>query len=115
MPIIVCFEGNLAADATHTTTPTGKDLAEATVLCNRRTKRAGEWQGTEPTRYNIKAWERHATHLADLTKGTRVVIIGHVETSSWETPTGDRRYRDTVVIDSLGIVPSSRSDEQSCS
>lgn len=110
MPIIVCFEGRLAADPELTHTPnTHTAVTEAVVLINRRTKRAtpdgqGEqaWTDAEPTRYTVKAWKRRAEQMAGLTKGDSVVVIGHVETESWITTEGDKRYQDTVVVDAIG-------------
>ena len=47
--------------------------------------------------------QRRAEELATLGKGQAVVVIGHVETDSWEAEDGSgRRYRDTVVVDAIG-------------
>ena len=103
MPIIICFEGHLAADPSSARTPhTDTPVCEAVVMVNRRTKRDGDWADATPTRYAIKAWKKHAEALATCTTGTGVVVIGHVETESWEDQDGRRRYTDTVVVDSLG-------------
>ncbi|MGY0541383.1 single-stranded DNA-binding protein [Nocardioides sp. YJ-D4] len=103
MPIIVCFEGRLAADPELNQTPnTGTSVAEAVVLINHAKKNGEEWVEGEPTRFYLKAWKRRAGALGSLGKGASVVVVGHVETESWTTDKGDRRWRDTVVADHLG-------------
>lgn len=107
MPIIVCFEGRLAADPELTKTPnTATSVCEAVVLSNHRTKKetdqGEQWVDGEPTRYYLKAWRRRAEALGSLRKGSSVVVVGHVETESWTDGDGNRRWRDTVVVDHLG-------------
>ena len=107
MPIIVCFEGNLAEDPQLARTPnTGTAVCEAVVLVSHRTRRqtdqGEEWVDAPSTRYELKAWRRRAEALASLRRGASVVVIGHVETESWEDDEGKRHYRDKVVVDSLG-------------
>lgn len=104
MPIVVCFEGRLAAAPELTETPnTGTAVAEAVVLINHAKKNGEEWIEGEPTRYYLKAWKRRAEALGSLSKGSSVVVVGHVETESWtDKETGERRWRDTVVVDHLG-------------
>jgi len=102
MPIIVCFEGRLAASPKLDRTANDTAVAEAVVLCNRRTKKGEEWVDAEPTRYNIKAWKKRAEALGELTTGTSVVVIGHVETESWSNEAGEKKYQDTVVVDAIG-------------
>ncbi|MFI5627538.1 single-stranded DNA-binding protein [Nocardioides sp. NPDC051685] len=107
MPIIVCFEGRLAADPELTSTPnTGTSVCEAVVLVNHRTKQetdiGEQWIDGEPTRYYLKAWRRRAEALGSMSKGSSVVVVGHVETESWTDGEGKRHWRDTVVVDHLG-------------
>jgi single-stranded DNA-binding protein len=53
MPVIICFEGRLAADPqlAHTAN-TETPVAEGVVLVNRRTRRGEEWVDAQPTRYS---------------------------------------------------------------
>ncbi|WP_215817379.1 single-stranded DNA-binding protein [Pimelobacter sp. 30-1] len=121
MPIIICFEGSLAADPIARTTTDGTTVTEAVVLVNPTTKTGSRRPGASPTRYIIKAWRDRGRALATLTTGAGVVIIGHVETETWipdtsnpndpvdlvdqpapSSPAPKRRYRDTVVVDSIG-------------
>lgn len=104
MPIIVCFEGRLAADPDASHTPNDTAVTEAVVLINHRgTNDAGEWVDlSDPTRYQIKAWRSRAAALATKKKGDSLVIIGHVKTESWTTDDGTKRYRDVVQVDAIG-------------
>lgn len=106
MPIIVCFAGHLGAEPElRHTTRKGTAVAEVPVYVNRRQRAENEsgWEDGEPTRYWIRAWRRRAEQLASLPSGAGVVVIGHVETESWvDKESGEKRYRDTVVVDELG-------------
>ncbi|KQY61444.1 single-stranded DNA-binding protein [Nocardioides sp. Root140] len=103
MPIIICFEGRLATEPELIKTPnTDTSVCEAVVMVNHRKKAGEEWVDADATRYEIKAWKRRAEALAARTIGDSIVVIGHVETTSWETDNGTKRYRDTVVVDAIG-------------
>jgi single-strand DNA-binding protein len=100
--ILTAFEGQLAAEPVLEETTNGTPVCTATVLINRRKKQGTEWVDAEPTRRNIKAWRTTATKLGALTKGTTVVVIGDVETESWVDDEGTKRWRETVVVESIG-------------
>lgn len=105
MPVIICFEGHLATSPIATqTSDTQTPVTTAVVMVNRRAKDiVGNWEDATATRYAIKAWKRRAEALAELEKGSRIVVIGHVETESWtDKESGSRHYRNTVLVDSLG-------------
>jgi len=99
------FEGNLAAtpQLSHTT---GSQIpvTEAVVLVNRRVKDdADQWVDAEPTRHRIKAWRTLAEHLANLPKGTTVLVVGTITTDTWpDKDTGQKRTSDVVVVDAIG-------------
>lgn len=109
MPIIACFEGRIAAEPTLDRTVTDLPTCEAVVLVNRRTKRGDDWVDATPTRYYLKAWRRRAEQLAQLPTGASVVVIGHVETDSWTNDQGEKRYRDQVIVDHIGLSLGNRA------
>ncbi|WP_194839795.1 single-stranded DNA-binding protein [Aeromicrobium yanjiei] len=97
------FEGNLA-DNPHLSHVTDSQIpvTEAVVLVNRRTKDdADQWTDAEPTRYRIKAWRSLAEHLANLPKGTTVLVVGNTTTEAW-LDNGQKRTSDVVVVQAIG-------------
>jgi len=99
------FEGNLA-DTPQLSHTTGSQIpvTEAVVLVNRRVKDdADQWVDAEPTRHRIKAWRTLAKHLANLPKGTTVLVVGTITTDTWpDKETGQKRTSDVVVVDAIG-------------
>lgn len=102
--IITAFEGQLAATPEYDQTPNGTPVCTGVVLINRRTKNdQGDWVDAEPTRRRIKAWRNNAKKLALLERGQTVVVIGTVETETWnDRDTGDKRTSEVVIVDSVG-------------
>lgn len=112
----VTFEGNLADHPKLVHVQGGVTaVLEAVVLVNRRTKKTpahfigqptsseGEWSDAEPTRHRIKAWNRLAENIATLSKGSRVLVVGHTETEAWaDNQTQAKRTADVVVVDAIG-------------
>ncbi|MFJ2758778.1 single-stranded DNA-binding protein [Nocardioides sp. NPDC087217] len=98
----------------HRDPNTGTAVAEAVVLINHAKKNGEEWVEGEPTKYYLKAWRRRVEALGSLSKGSSVVVVGHVETESW-TGKGDRERRrcDTVVVNHLGETVSATVAAQS--
>lgn len=99
------FEGNLA-DAPQLNHTTGSQIpvTEAVVLVNRRVQDdTDQWVNAEPTRHRIKAWRSHAEHLANLPKGTTVLVVGTTTTETWpDKETGQKRTSDIVIVDAIG-------------
>jgi single-strand DNA-binding protein len=99
------FEGNLA-DAPQLNHTIGSQIpvTEAVVLVNRRVKDdADQWVDAEPTRHRIKAWRSLAEHLANLPKGTTVLVVGTTTTEAWpDKETGQKRTSDVVIVDAIG-------------
>jgi single-strand DNA-binding protein len=101
----VTFEGNLADDPQVRFTHTGTQITELTVLVNRRRQNdAGEWVDDESTRHTCKAFRQLGENIADtLAKGDRVLVVGTLVTDTWnDKHTGDKRTRQTVLVDAIG-------------
>jgi single-strand DNA-binding protein len=99
------FEGNLA-DTPQLNHTTGSQIpvTEAVVLVNRRVKDdADQWVDAEPTRHRIKAWRYLAEHLANLPKGTTVLVVGTTTPEARpDKETGQKRTSDVVIVDAIG-------------
>jgi single-strand DNA-binding protein len=101
------FQGNLTADPKLRYTTGSTPVAEFRVLVSHRVKDSNEqWIDAEPTGHNVKVYGRLAEATVDqLTKGTRVIVIGRVETDAWPEPsTGEKRTTTRVIVDRHGTI-----------
>jgi single-strand DNA-binding protein len=99
--------GNVSRDPELRQTPNGNSVASFGVATNYSWKdRAGESQ--EKTEFhNVVAWDDLAQHIAqNFKKGRKVYIRGRLQTRSWETPDGNKRYTTEIIGESalaLGV------------
>ena len=99
--------GNVTRDPELRQTPNGNSVVSFGIATNYSWKdRAGETQ--EKTEFhNIVAWDELAKNIADtMRKGRKVYIRGRLQTRSWETPDGNKRYTTEIITDSalaLGV------------
>jgi single-strand DNA-binding protein len=100
--------GNLTRDPELRQTPNGDSVVNFGVATNFSWKnRMGEQQ--EKTEFhNIVAWGELAQSIAEsFKKGRKVYVAGRLQTRSWETPEGTKRYTTEVVAEralALGVV-----------
>lgn len=99
--------GNVSRDPELRQTPNGNSVVSFGVATNFAWKdRAGESQ--EKTEFhNVVAWDELAKSIAEaFRKGRKVYIRGRLQTRSWETPEGNKRYTTEIIADgalALGI------------
>ena len=101
------FQGNLTADPRLRYTTGGTPVAEFRVLVSHRVKDSNDqWIDAEPTGHNVKVYGRLAEATVDqLTKGSRVIVIGRTETDAWPEPeTGEKRTTTRVIVDRHGTI-----------
>ena len=102
--------GNVTRDPELRQTPNGDSVCSFGVATNFSWKdRSGQDQ--EKTEFhNIVAWGELAKSLAEtVKKGRKVYIAGRLQTRSWETPDGQKRYTTEIVADkalALGVADS---------
>jgi single-strand DNA-binding protein len=103
----IAFTGNLTADPELRFTPSGAAVANFSVVVNSRRfdKRTGEWTDTEPTFWRCTIWRQAAENVAEsLTRGMRVMVLGRLESRSWEDrETGTKRTSLEVQVDEIGV------------
>ena len=103
--------GNITRDPELRQTPNGDAVCSFGVATNFSWKdRSGQDQ--EKTEFhNIVAWGELARALSEtVKKGRKVYIAGRLQTRSWETPDGKKKYTTEIVADkalALGV-----SDEE---
>ena len=104
----VSITGNLTDDPELRFTASGVPVANFRVAVTARVPDGkGGWQEGETGFYRVTAWRSLAENVADsVTKGARVVILGKLKTSTWETPEGEKR--STVEIQADEVAPSLR-------
>jgi single-strand DNA-binding protein len=101
------FQGNLTADPKLHYTNGGTAVADFRVLVSHRVKdRDEQWIDAEPTGHNVRVYGRLAEAVIDqLSKGSRVVVVGRSETNAWGDPeTGEKRTTTRVIVDRHGTV-----------
>ncbi len=102
--------GNVTRDPEFRQTPNGESVCSFGVATNFSWKdRAG--QNQEKTEFhNVVAWGNNAKSLSEnIKKGRKIYISGRLQTRSWETPDGKKRWTTEIITDkalALGVVDS---------
>ena len=104
------FTANLVAPAELKFAASGKAVAKARVAENHRGKNAqtGEWEDQGTSWRNLVAFGAQAEKLAEVPKGSPLVVIGR-ETARAYTKDGEERQWIEVAVDSFGIAPKGQS------
>jgi single-strand DNA-binding protein len=76
--------GNLAADPELRFTPSGDAVANFSVASTPRVFKNNEWVDGETLWMRCAVWKEQAESVAELTKGTRVVVTGKLKQRSYE-------------------------------
>ncbi len=101
----VILMGNLTRDPELRYTPTGTPVVECGLAVNNRRKTpTGEWV-EEPCFVDITLWQRQAEIASEyLSKGSPVLIEGHLKLDSWTTNDGQKRSKLRVVGERLQLL-----------
>jgi single-strand DNA-binding protein len=96
----VTLLGNLTREPELRNTPTGQEVVSLSLALNRNYKaKDGEW--AEATDYiDIVAWGTLASQAAlYLTKGSRVLVVGRLQSRSWEQDGVKRNKVEVLATD----------------
>ena len=93
----VSIIGNITSPAELRFTQGGKAVASVTVAVNRK---RGDKEETDFHRVTV--WEGMAENVARLEKGTRVVVVGRLTSSKYQTKEGDERVGWDITADAFG-------------
>lgn len=110
----VILVGNMARDPELRSTQTGRSVASFAVATNRTWQdQNGETQ-EQADFHNIVAWEKLA-ELADqyLSKGRRVMVVGRLQTRSWDGEDGKKNYKTEIVASELNFLDRPGDDNSS--
>lgn len=105
--------GNLTRDPEMRSTPNGQNVTSFSVATNR------SWQDQSGERkdaveyHNIVAWGKLAELVNEyLKKGRKVLVVGRLQTRSWDAEDGSKRQRTEIVASDINFV-GGQSDGQS--
>src|SRR5690606_23663372 len=107
--------GNLTRDPELRYTPQGTPVCTFGLATNRSWMPTdGKERQEEVEFHNIVAWSKLAELCGELlTKGRKVYIEGRLQTRSWESPEGEKKYKTEVVAEDMIILDNKglRDDE----
>lgn len=97
--------GNLTADPELRFTPSGAAVCNFTVASTPRKfdKASGGWKDAEAIFMRCTTWRQLAEHVAEtLTRGSAVIVVGRLESKSFQTREGDQRTVLELQVDEVG-------------
>ena len=108
----VMLIGNLTRDPELRYTPSGTAVCSFRLATNRSWTPADGSERKEETEFHrIVSWNKLAELCSQLlTKGRKVYIEGRLQTRSWETPEGDKRFATEVVAEDMVVLDSRRAE-----
>ncbi len=110
----VFLSGYLIHDPEIRYTPNGKAVARTAISVRRATSKTTENGYPESDIFNLTAWEKRAEFCGRyLTKGSRVMVEGRLQTSNYEAKDGTRRYAIDVIVDNIEFADSGKRAEGS--
>src|SRR3712207_1634148 len=101
----ITVTGNLTGDPELRFTPQGVAMVKFTVASTPRIfdRVTNEYRDGDPLFLTCTAWRDMAEHIAEyLAKGTRVVVVGRLRLSRWETDEGEKRSAYGLEVDEVG-------------
>jgi single-strand DNA-binding protein len=98
----VMIIGNLGADPEMKYMSDGTAMTKFNVAASRTfTNQSGE-RKEETEWFKVVAWRKTAEICSQyLQKGSKVYVEGRLQTRSWDTPEGEKRYMTEVVADTV--------------
>ncbi len=98
----VMIIGNLGADPEMRYTADGKALTSFRVASSRSYSGSDGERHEETEWFSVVTWQKLAEQCSQfLQKGRRVYVEGRLQTRSWDTPDGQRRYRTEVIAEKV--------------
>ena len=109
----VILMGRLTKDPEVKQTPSNIAVCSFTIACDRRFKsQNGERQSDF---INCVAWRQQATLLGNyFHKGSRIAVVGSLQSRSYDDQNGQKRYVTEVVVDEIEFVDT-RNESQGSS
>lgn len=110
----VLILGNLTRDPDMRTTPSGVSICKMTVATSRSSRNSKGESVEEVVFIDVDAFGKSAEIIGRyFTKGRPIFIEGRLRLDQWETPTGEKRSKICIVLESFQFIGNSRSEEGS--
>ena len=110
----VMLIGNLTKDPELRYTPSGAAVCSFRVATNRSWTPSDGGERREETEFHrIVSWNKLAELCSQLlVKGRKVYVEGRLQTRSWDTPEGEKKYMTEVVAEDMVVLDSRRAFEE---
>ena len=96
----VMIIGNLGADPEMRYTADGTALTSFRVASSRTYSSPDGERKEETEWFSVVTWRKLAEQCSQfLQKGRKVYVEGRLQTRSWDTPEGERKYRTEVIAE----------------
>ncbi len=112
--------GNLTRDPELRTTPSGQSVASFSVATNRSWNDPSGERKDSVEFHDVVAWGKLGELVSNyLAKGRKVLVVGRLQTRSWEGQDGGKRQRTEIVatdinfVDRAGDMPDTDSKSES--
>lgn len=104
MDNVTTVVGNVTREPELRFTPQGNAVATFGIAVNRRWKDRASQEDKESTSFfDVDCWGDLAEHVSgSMLKGTRAIVVGRLEQSTWETEEGQKRSKVKIVADEIG-------------
>jgi len=98
--------GNVTRDPEMRTTTGGQQVLTLGVATNEKWKDRASGQDKERSEFhNVVIWGALAEQVSKaIRKGNRVFVSGRVQTRSWETKEGSKRYTTEIIADTVSLL-----------
>jgi single-strand DNA-binding protein len=106
--------GNITSDIELRYTSSSVPVCNFGLATNRSYKQGEEWKD-ETEFHNIVVWNNLAQGLAQRAhKGTRILVLGRLQTRSWEGADGKKNYKTEIIASDIHLIDryeKGKSDE----
>jgi single-strand DNA-binding protein len=110
----VMIIGNLGADPEMKYMSDGTAMTRFNVAVSRQYNTQSGERKEETEWFKVVAWRKTAEICSQyLQKGSKVYVEGRLQTRSWDTPEGEKRYMTEVVADTVQFLDRREQGAQS--
>ena len=105
--------GNLGRDPEMRYTPSGQGVTSFSIASNRKYTTASGEQREETEWFNVNAWGKLGELCNQyLTKGQQVFVEGRLQSRSWETQDGERRFGNSINLTDVHFLGRPQDTQQ---
>lgn len=105
----VVLLGRIVFDPELKTTPNGKEVVNFRIAVDKPYQKDSE-RGVDF--FDVVAWGKTAAFIAQyFTKGKPIVVIGSLQTRTYEAKDGSNRHVTEILANSVEFVPNSKKDD----